>query len=358
MVKVSILVPIYNVEKYLRECLDSLVTQTLQDIEIICINDGSTDNSLNIISEYAQKDNRIKVIDKPNSGYGASMNRGLEVATGDYIGILEPDDYTVQNMYEDLYELAIKNDADLVKSDWFEFYTEPKLIRKAGRFALLESNKILNVKTTPELLKIQPAIWSGIYKRSLIYDNNVRFLETPGASFQDTSFAFKTMCLAKNVVLTNQAYIHYRQDNNASSVKSSAKVYAICTEYEEINKFMDLHKDLKPYINAQKMGKEYDNYVWNLKRIDESFRLEFIEKMSEIFNSYNNNNEIGQDFFEKVNKKDFNLLLNNQKEYKKLIDRKIRKEKFKKIRRQIFSLHINKSRIDLVICGKQILGGI
>ena len=124
MPKVSIVVPIYNVEKYLRECLDSIVNQTLKDIEIICVNDGSTDSCPQILEEFSKKDNRIKVINKANSGYGASMNIGLAAATGEYIGIVESDDFVKTNMFEDLYNLAKENDADVVKSDWFYYWTK------------------------------------------------------------------------------------------------------------------------------------------------------------------------------------------------------------------------------------------
>ena len=110
MAKVSIIVPIYNVEQYLVECMESIVHQTLKDIEIICVNDGSTDNSLKIIQDYAQKDNRIVIIDKQNEGYGKGMNDGLDKATGEYVGIVEPDDYVDLHMYEDLYKIAHEND--------------------------------------------------------------------------------------------------------------------------------------------------------------------------------------------------------------------------------------------------------
>ena len=102
MAKVSILIPCYNVEKYIRQCLDSVVNQTLKDIEIICINDGSTDSTLDILRKYENRDNRIKVISKHNSGYGASMNIGLETAKGEYVGIVESDDFVEPNMFEKL----------------------------------------------------------------------------------------------------------------------------------------------------------------------------------------------------------------------------------------------------------------
>ena len=113
MPKVSVVVPIYNVEKYLRECLDSIVGQTLKDIEIICVDDGSTDRSLSILREYEQKDPRIKVITKPNAGYGHSMNMGLDAATGEYMGIVDSDDYILPDMYETLYGFAVKDDLDI-----------------------------------------------------------------------------------------------------------------------------------------------------------------------------------------------------------------------------------------------------
>ena len=118
MAKVSVVVPIYNVENYLRECLDSLIHQTLKDIEIICVNDGSTDSSLEIIEEYAKRDNRIKVINKLNTGLGATMNIGINAATSEYIGILESDDFTDIKMFEDLYFVAKQHDADIVISDF------------------------------------------------------------------------------------------------------------------------------------------------------------------------------------------------------------------------------------------------
>ena len=99
MIKLSVIIPVYNVEQYLGECLESVIKQTLKDIEIICVNDGSTDNSLEIIKKFARKDERIKIIDKPNSGYGDSMNKGLETETGEYIGIVESDDFIEPDMF-------------------------------------------------------------------------------------------------------------------------------------------------------------------------------------------------------------------------------------------------------------------
>lgn len=125
---VSILVPIYNVERYLEKCLNSLISQTLKNIEIICINDGSTDNSLAIIKKYAQKDSRIVIINKKNTGYGDSMNQGLKRAKGEYIGIVESDDFVDKKMFEVLYNMALQYKADIVKSSFYQYWELPEKI--------------------------------------------------------------------------------------------------------------------------------------------------------------------------------------------------------------------------------------
>ena len=120
-VKVSVLVPICNVERYLRECLRTLERQTLQEMEFICVNDGSTDDSLKILQRFARRDARFRVIDKENTGYGDSMNLALSQAIGEYIGIVEPDDYVEVDTFANLYYLAKKERADVVRANYFEF---------------------------------------------------------------------------------------------------------------------------------------------------------------------------------------------------------------------------------------------
>ena len=119
MPKISILVPVYNVEQYLEKCLDSVIRQTFADIEIICMDDGSSDASGDILDQYADKDERIRVVHKKNSGYGNTMNQAIALAKGEYIGIVESDDYIADNMYEQLYQLAECYKVDFVKSDFY-----------------------------------------------------------------------------------------------------------------------------------------------------------------------------------------------------------------------------------------------
>ena len=173
MPKVSIIVPTYNVAEYLDQCITSLINQTLKDIEIIAINDGSTDNSLEILKHYAEKDSRIKIIDKENGGYGIGMNIGLDNCTGDYVGILEPDDYVKTSMYGDLYELAEKYDLDLIKADFCRFVHD-KYGKQVNQYNALWGdksmyNRVIDPAKEPIVFKFIMNTWSGIYKLSLIH---------------------------------------------------------------------------------------------------------------------------------------------------------------------------------------------
>lgn len=355
MPKVSILVPIYNVEKYLKECLDSLINQTLQDIEIICINDGSTDSSPKILKEYQEKDNRIKIINKENSGYGASMNQGLELATGEYIGIVESDDFVKNTMFEELYKIASKNDLDLIKSDFYYYTTYNNRARQAGKIKRRTLGKVFSVKDDCRILKMMPTIWSSIYKRKFLNKNEIRFLETPGASYQDTSFAFKTFVAAQRMMFTNKAYLYYRCDNENSSVKSKGKVFAICDEWEEITRFINNRPEIKLVVNDIKLSTQFNAYMWNALRIDEAFLDDFIERFQQEIKKYYDNGDIKNNFYKKVKKEELQLLLNDKEKFKEYIREFAQKQEKKAKRQKLFSVRINTSRVSVVLFGKQIL---
>ena len=213
MAKVSVIIPIYNVEKYLRECLESVIDQTLKDIEIICVDDGSPDNCPRICDEYAQKDNRIKVIHKENGGYGSAVNRGLEEATGEYIGIVEPDDYIDSKMYEDLYAIAQKYDSDIVKSGFYDNLQTSKYSHctKVKWKDYIPEDKSFTIKEYPYFLYYHPSIWSCIYKRSFLESNGIRFVEAAGSGWTDNPFQVQTMCLAQKINYTSNAYYYWRR---------------------------------------------------------------------------------------------------------------------------------------------------
>lgn len=355
MTKVSIIVPVYNVEKYLEECLKSLINQTLKDIEIICVNDGSTDNSLNILKEYSKLDSRIKIIDKANSGYGNSMNRGLDFATGEFIGIVESDDFIEKDMYESLYNLAVSNNCDIAKCDWYNYWTKDNIKEKSSKVSQHKCNTVIHPAEYPEILTIQPSVWSAIYKHQLIKDNNIRFLETAGASYQDTSFSFKVFALAQKVIFTEKAFLYYRQDNESSSINNKTKVFAICEEYKEIDKFINTNADAKKHFNTAKLLNQYKAYIWTLKRIAPEYRKEFLDEFSKEFDEYYKNELVTVEFIKKIGKKNFDTLINNKEDFIKNFEKKMQREKWKKLRSNIISIKINSSRCCIKLFGKQIL---
>lgn len=355
MAKISVVVPVYNVEKYLKECIDSIINQTLEDIEIICVNDGSTDSSLEILNDYAKKDSRIIVINKSNSGYGHTMNMGLNAASGEYIGIIESDDFADKNMFEDLYKLAKEYDADIVKGDWYNYWSKNKFARKNNRISSAKTLKLTNSKQDKSLLRINPSVWSAIYKKEFLNKYNIRFLETPGASYQDLAFSFKIFALAERVILTDKAYLYYRQDNMNSSVKSKTKVYCVCDEYEEIDRFLEQYPDLKFEFKVQEEINRYNGYVSSVLRIDDSVKPEFVKVFSEHFKEEYNMGLLGNEFFKKINKNEFMTLINNPEKYIKVLKSIEKRRKFNQFRKNILSIHFRNGKLNLTILGKEVI---
>ena len=335
---VSVVVPIFNVERYLRQCLDSLVEQTLRDLEIICVDDGSTDSSGAIAAEYAVRDGRVRVISKANSGYGDSMNRGIAEARGRWIGICEPDDFCDKRMYAWLLRAGERFGCDFVKSNYCEHsedvgaepdYTSSELegaasegvasqgaasegvasqgaasatrsvsarfaslvhsctgwARDADRdplhevFAGFSCDLPFDPHENADVLYTDPTIWTGLYRRAFLERNGISFSPTPGASFQDASFAHQCWIAARRVVLLRQGFYHYRIDNAASSVKSGAKVFAVCDEYDRSLAFArerggEDWRVFGPRLSILRFGV----YVWNYNRISKEFRPAFVER--------------------------------------------------------------------------------
>ena len=356
MSKISVVIPVYNVEKYLGQCLDSVIGQTLKDIEIICVNDGSKDSSFDILREYSKQDERIIVIDKENSGYGDSLNIGFSAAKGEYISIIEPDDFIDLNMLEVLYDIAKKNDCEIAKCDWNNYWTKNNQSVKNGKILPEWTDKVVSCYDYPKILCVQPSVWSGLYKRSFLEENNIKFLTTPGASYQDTSFTFKIYALAKRIILTAKSYHYYRQDNEASSINNKNKADVIFQEYDEINHFLEQNKSLCDSFLTQKLHNEYYAYKWTVKRISPELRDDFIEKVSRRFKGYRENNKITDEFVSDViGLKMLECLINDTKKYRTVIEKEIRREKFKQFRRNLVSVKINKARVSVMLLGKQIV---
>ena len=189
--KISIIVPIYNVEEYLRRCLDSLLTQSLTDIEVIAINDGSPDSSLQILKDYALKDNRLKIIDQSNSGVSSARNAGIEAATGEYIGFVDPDDWIDKEMYKIMYQTAVTEQADIVMCSYireFGSHSKEKEFHLPEKVCYYDDEVKTNIMRrlvgplndevgNPEMLDAWGTVWSKLYKVDLIKENGIKFTD-------------------------------------------------------------------------------------------------------------------------------------------------------------------------------------
>ena len=285
---VSVLVPICNVEKYLDECLSSLINQTLNDIEIICINDGSTDSSLEIINKYASEDSRFVVVDKPNSGYGDSMNLGLEISHGKYIAILESDDFLDADALEYMVNEAESRQLEVFKCNFWLYWSKRDASRgyRTDLLFKLANPEMIALGTHcpldyPDIFWAKASIWSALYLKSFLDENEIRFNPTPGASYQDLGFTFKVFACARRVAYSGRAFLHYRQDNEKSSVNSPGKVYCVCDEHDEIARFIDEKRpELKAVLGPVRAHTKFLNYRWNYDRLDAELKPEFLERFS------------------------------------------------------------------------------
>lgn len=224
-IRVSVVVPIYNVEKYLHQCVNSILAQTLKDIEIILVDDGSPDNCPAICDEFAKQDNRVKVIHKTNGGLGAAYNTGIDAAQGEYIGFVESDDWIEPKMYQVMYDIAVKKDADLIKCDFYSYNSQntpasvPHPHGNANLQAIYPENKVFSIDQAPLLLAYHSSVWASLYKKEFI--KNLRFKEDRGAAYVDLPFMFEALLKAKNIVLTYNRFNHYRMEEgqNSSTLK-------------------------------------------------------------------------------------------------------------------------------------------
>lgn len=290
-IKVSVIMPSLNVAGYIGQCLESVRNQTLKDMEILCVDAGSDDGTMDVLEKAAAEDARIRIIRSDKKSYGYQMNLGIDAAQGEYIGILETDDFAETQMFEELYREASAGELDVIKSSFFLYYSEPK--EKNKRFRLpkqLVQKGVFAAAELPEpekieLLNCKPSIWSAIYRRDFLLENRIRFLETAGAAFQDTSFNFKALLLARRLMLTEKAYVHYRQDNEQSSVNSPKTMYSVCDEYAEIKRFIDDAFAEPERTALQKIRSRimFNTYMWNYQRLAEPLSREFLDRFAETF---------------------------------------------------------------------------
>ncbi|MBW8348410.1 glycosyltransferase [Bacillus sp. IITD106] len=235
--EVSVIVPVYNVENYLVRCIESILSQTLKNIEIILINDGSTDNSGNICNEYASLDKRIKVIHKENGGLSSARNAGIKIASGCYLGFVDSDDYIDPHMYKNLYELCKKTDSDIGVCR-FGRKINGKMVTEVKEKKVIELN---NVEAMRQLFRgelYRFSVCNKLFKKSCF--KNIMFPE--GRIHEDLSTSYKLFSNAKKVIYTsNIGYIYVKRDGSILASKFNEKRLDAFLGWEEIIPFMTQH---------------------------------------------------------------------------------------------------------------------
>ncbi|MCM1322739.1 MAG: glycosyltransferase [Acetobacter sp.] len=243
MIKVSIVVPVYNVERYLKECLDSLVGQTLRDIEIIAVNDGSQDGSLQILEEYAAKDKRFKIINQENAGLSAARNRGVEQAIGEFVAFVDSDDWIDLDFCEKLYLAAKENNADIAAGEMISCYGYEGVCSK-GKYGKLQV--VRGLKDKFELLLesgIHCQVCNKIYRREKIMQSGICFLE--GFTFEDMYWSPQIIRALGSAVIVSDVFYYYRQNLMSithSTVYDERKVADYLRARASVVRFADYNK--------------------------------------------------------------------------------------------------------------------
>lgn len=360
---VSIVVPIFNAEPYLRQALDSLIGQTLEDIEIICVNDGSTDASLSIIEEYAKRDHRVVVVDGPNGGYGKAMNRGLDQACGEYVGILEPDDYVLPHMCSKLVEYAEKYDLDFIRADFYRFTTiEDKEWERRTRELVCHGRsdmyrKVLNPQFDFDLYNTQMQNWTGITRRSFIEKYGIRFHESPGARFQDNSFWFQTYCWAERVMYLDRPFYCHRDDNPNSSTNRTDLMFAMLDEWKWIRDYLSRFPDREKSLIGVYQHRKFLNCNFAFSRLADELRLPYLERWSEENLEAISAGEVDYSYFSNGEREQFEAITSNPKAYleryrayrQSLIDEEREEEARKQGRRALFSFYLQEKGIRFAV---------
>lgn len=301
--KVSIIVPIYNVEQYLNECIDSIINQTIKEIEVILVDDGSPDRCGEIIDEYAKKDGRVIAIHQKNSGYSSAVNKGIDLASGEYIGIIESDDFVEPDMYETLYRNAKYNNTDVTKGMFF-FYnpTAPE----GSRDKIYSSSKDIDLMLAPDgafraaewprIVAFHASIWSSIYRSDFI--KKIKIPQSAGASYQDFPFMVDVMCKAKRISVVKKPFVHWRNEpKQGNSTSARGK------------KLLLMAKNTKAGLENLKKSGYYDELkeaffvhaFWtNINfffRIERRYKKIYFEKLKDIFSSIRNDADFKYEYF-------------------------------------------------------------
>ncbi len=251
MVKVSVVMPVLNGGEYFEDALESVRNQSLRDIEILVVDAGSTDQTLAIVDKYMRQDTRIKLIHSDKKSMGRQYNLGIENATGICVGFVEADDYVVESMFSNLFNLLDEEKLEYIKTDYSFFVEKGKkvflkdYVLPKGLSGIY--NKTIMPEDYPQIAYTDIHMWNGLYEREFLNNNNIRLSETPGASFQDTGFVLQTLIHAKKVKYVSVDSYYYRQDNSSSSIYNHNVTRFVLQELQYAQKYMtkDLAREIE-----------------------------------------------------------------------------------------------------------------
>lgn len=321
--QVTVIIPIHNSEKYIRKCVESAQLQTFKDIEILCIDGGSTDRSGEIIEKLQKNDTRIIYVSDPNTSYGHKINVGIAKAKGKYISILESDDRMAPNMVAHLYEIAERYDTDVADSDYCDFfsYKGKEWSSTIHKYSYPKDYEhLLNDIEKDENRIVSNGIWTALYKREFLVQQNIQLNESSGASYQDLSFLFLTSFLAKRVYHMDTPLYQYRVDNVESSVKDDRKIFEIIGECAYLKQELEkrgVHtkEEWKLYYT-----RKYNAFHWNYCRLSEVSRRLFLDKVIEELKKDLKTQKINREMFAGDMYDRTFLILDDQEEYIKKVD--------------------------------------
>lgn len=316
MPKVSIVTPCLNASRYIQEMLDSLVKQTLTDIEMIIVDAGSTDGTIEIIEEYKKNDKRIHLLYSDKKSMGKQYNIGIQAARGEYIAFVESDDYIDKNMYERLFALAIDNKLDYVKADFDMFIDlDERLFVRYGPLPKEMDKlygKVIKLSDCIPLSGRDMNMWNGIYRKEFLISNEICLNETPGAAFQDLGFIYQTLILAERAMYVDIPSYFYRRDNEISSVYNPNSVNFIIDEFYYLMKFCRKFPEKTELYLIQIVNKIWANFCGYYYRDDiymnlDSKQMNKVDEFRKIFRKFIENIEFSDI---SCNEYDKNMALN------------------------------------------------
>lgn len=283
MAVISVIVPLHNSKKYLEECLDSILVQTLNDIEIICV-DSSTDGTTEVLYQYQNRDSRICIIEDLNSSYGHKLNVGIQQAKGEYIAIVESDDYIAEDMLEKLYDVVHKYSLDFAKSNYEGFIDidDTRFFSPFERVKDCDYNRVIHLRDERNfMVSVGYNIWTGIYRTKFLRENRIQFHESDGASYQDVGFANLVTMAAEKTYFLKDYFYKYRMDNEGSSVKADHKYKYISEEFIWLKQQMERLGYTDEIDYTFFAIARLNSYYWNYLRLSGEYQKRLLSEVYE-----------------------------------------------------------------------------